>query len=153
LSVFRKLAQVNVVAGLALDQGGGYERRTDLPSTSLLVPWFFVRRPFSALGALAVFRVKLLLLLGAALGSKRLVVSHSAQRAHLAQSTSDSCRWSSGPVAQLARTAATPVACGGRLVLYLLLQLARTTRPKEPDEKGHDHHNEDDHECPHGLPP
>jgi hypothetical protein len=37
--------------------------------------------------------------------------------------------------------------------LYLLLQLARTTRPKEPDEKGHDHHNEDDHECPHGLSP
>jgi hypothetical protein len=31
--------------------------------------------------------------LGAALGSKRLVVNHSAQRAHLAQSSSDSCRW------------------------------------------------------------
>ena len=91
--LFGKLAQVNVVAGLALDRGGGYECRTDLASTSLLVPWFLVRRPFSALGALAVFRVKLLLLLGAALGSKRLVVNHSAQRAHLAQSSSDSCRW------------------------------------------------------------
>src|SRR5215203_6592237 len=91
------------------------------PQTSLLVPWFFVRRPFSALGAVAVLCVELLLLLGAALGSERLVVSHSASvRTPLSQPAT-LVDGSSGPVAQLARTAATLAACGGRLVLHLLL--------------------------------
>src|SRR5215203_2136617 len=99
----------------------GLRRRTDLPSTSLLVPWFFVRRPFSAVGALAVLRVKLLLLLGAALGSERLVVSHSAIVRTALSQPATLVDGSSGPLAQLARTAATLTACGGRLVLHLLL--------------------------------
>src|SRR5215211_37839 len=101
--------------------GGWVMSAVDLASTSLLVPWFFVRRPFSAVGALAVLRVKLLLLLSAALGSECLVVSHSASvRTALCQPAT-LVDGSSGPVAQLARTAATLAACGGRLVLHLLL--------------------------------